>query len=34
MLAQAVHEIASVQRRMDNVAAYLPAESWSEETGG
>ena len=30
MLAQAVHEIASVQRRMDNVAAYLPAESWSK----
>ena len=32
MLAQAVHEIAAVQRRMDNVAAYLPADSWSEPT--
>ena len=30
MLAQAVHEVASVQRRMDNVAVYLPADSWSE----
>ncbi len=29
MLAQAVHEIAAVQRRLDNVAAYLPAEAWS-----
>jgi len=29
MLAQAVHEIAAVQRRMDNVAVYLPADAWS-----
>ena len=29
MLAQAVHEIAAVQRRMDNVAAYLPADAWT-----
>ncbi len=29
MLAQAVHEIAAVQRRMDNVAAYVPAEAWA-----
>ena len=28
MLAQAVHEIAAVQRRMDNVAVYLPADAW------
>jgi CBS domain-containing protein len=30
MLAQAVHEIAAVQRRMDNVAVYLPADAWSK----
>ena len=29
MLAQAVHEIAAVQRRMDNVAVYLPADAWT-----
>jgi CBS domain-containing protein len=29
MLGQAVHEIAAVQRRMDNVAVYLPADAWS-----
>ncbi len=29
MLAQAVHEIAAVQRRMDNVAVFLPADVWS-----
>lgn len=28
MLAQAVREIASAQRRMDNVSAYLPASQW------
>ncbi len=27
--AEAVREIAAVQRRMDNVAAYLPAEAWT-----
>ncbi len=32
MLAQAVHEIAAVQRRMDNVAAYLPADAWAMPT--
>ena len=31
MLAQAVHEIAAVQRRMDNVAVYVPAEAWSKQ---
>jgi CBS domain-containing protein len=30
MLAQAVHEIAAVQRRMDNVAVYLPADAWTK----
>ena len=34
MLAQAVHEIAAVQRRMDNVAAYLPANAWSAPPDG
>jgi CBS domain-containing protein len=29
MLAQAVHETAAVQRRMDNVAVYLPADAWA-----
>ncbi len=29
MLAQAVREIAAVQHRMDNVAAYLPADAWA-----
>ena len=29
MVAQAVREIASVQRRMSNVAAYLPADAWT-----
>jgi CBS domain-containing protein len=29
MLGQAVHEVAAVQRRMDNVALYLPADAWS-----
>ena len=28
MVAQAVREIAAVQRRMDNVAHYLPADGW------
>ncbi len=32
VLAQAVHEIAAVQRRMDNVAAYVPADAWSQRT--
>jgi CBS domain-containing protein len=34
MLAQAVHEIAAVQRRMDNVAAYVPAGAWSHPADG
>jgi len=34
MLAQAVHEIAAVQRRMENVAAYLPADAWSIPADG
>jgi len=25
-----VHEIAAVQRRMDNVAVYLPADAWAK----
>jgi len=29
VIAQAVREVASVQRRMDNVSLYVPAESWS-----
>ncbi len=29
MLAQAVREIASAQRRMDNVSAHLPASEWA-----
>jgi CBS domain-containing protein len=29
IIAQAVREISSVQRRMDNVAAYVPAEAWA-----
>ena len=29
VVAEAVREIAAVQRRMDNVAAYLPAEAWT-----
>ena len=33
MLAQAVHEIAAAQRRMDNVAAHLPADAWSQPPG-
>ena len=31
MLAQAVHETAAVQRRMDNVAVYLSADAWSRQ---
>lgn len=30
VVAQAVREIASVQRRMDNVSVYVPAEAWAE----
>lgn len=29
VVAEAVREIAAVQRRMDNIAAYLPAEAWT-----
>lgn len=29
MITQAVHEIASTQRRMDYVAASLPADAWA-----
>jgi CBS domain-containing protein len=29
VVTEAVREIAAVQRRMDNVAAYLPAEAWT-----
>ena len=29
VVAEAIREIAAVQRRMDNVAAYLPAEAWT-----
>ena len=29
VLAQAVREVASVQRRMDNVSLYVPADSWA-----
>jgi CBS domain-containing protein len=29
VVAQAIREIAGVQRRMDNIAAYLPAEAWT-----
>ena len=29
VLAQAVREVASVQRRMDNVSPYVPAEAWA-----
>lgn len=29
IVAQAVREIASVQRRMDNMAVYVPAEAWA-----
>ncbi len=29
VVAQAVREIAAVQRRMDNIAVYLPTEAWA-----
>jgi CBS domain-containing protein len=29
VVAQAIREIAAVQRRMDNIAAHLPAEAWT-----
>ena len=29
VVAQAVREIASVQRRMDNISVYVPAEAWA-----
>jgi CBS domain-containing protein len=29
VVAQAVREIAAVQRRMDNVSVYMPAEAWA-----
>jgi CBS domain-containing protein len=29
VIAQAVREVAAVQRRMDNVSHYVPAESWA-----
>ena len=34
VVAEAVREIAAVQRRMDNVAAYLPAEAWTGPAPG
>ena len=30
VVAQAVREISSVQRRMDNIAVYVPAEAWAQ----
>lgn len=32
MVEQAVREIAAVQRRMDNIAVYVPAEAWALPT--
>jgi CBS domain-containing protein len=29
VVAQSVREIASVQRRMDNISVYVPAEAWA-----
>jgi CBS domain-containing protein len=29
VIAQAVREISSVQRRMGNISQYVPAEAWS-----
>ena len=34
VVTEAVREIAAVQRRMDNVAAYLPAEAWTGPAPG
>ncbi|MET0692713.1 MAG: putative nucleotidyltransferase substrate binding domain-containing protein [Propionibacteriaceae bacterium] len=33
MVAQAVREIAAVQRRMDNIAVYVPSASWASPAG-
>lgn len=33
VIAQAVREVAAVQRRMDNVSLYVPAESWASPRG-
>lgn len=33
VLAQAVREVAAVQRRMDNVSHYVPAEAWALPDG-
>jgi CBS domain-containing protein len=30
IIAQAVREIAGAQKRMDNVAQFVPAESWAD----
>jgi CBS domain-containing protein len=29
VIAQAVREISSVQRRMDNISHFVPAEEWA-----
>jgi CBS domain-containing protein len=29
MIAQAVREISSVQKRMDNISNFVPAEAWA-----
>ncbi len=29
VIAQAVREVSSVQRRMDNVSLYVPPEAWA-----
>ena len=33
VIAQAVREVAAVQRRMDNVSLYVPAEAWTAPRG-
>jgi signal-transduction protein with cAMP-binding, CBS, and nucleotidyltransferase domain len=33
VVAQAVREVAAVQRRMDNVSLYVPAEAWTAPRG-
>ena len=32
VIAQAVREVATVQRRMDNVSLYVPTEAWASPT--
>ena len=31
VIAQAVREISAVQRRMDNIAVYVPTEDWTRK---